>query len=192
MEGLDLTKLMGGPSLVINTAIALNGIAVKLETLLDSGANAYAVINIRLAKDVAHRLGVPILPLPKKYNIKGFDNVQRSVACTYLRAHLTVDRRRLWNVPFVILDIGTHDLILGKHFYQEHKALIDVANSRLLWPDSCPQHLSVAKETVFLPEQIRKQRVNQQFQADVERRDALIDALDMGSPSVLPIPYFLT
>ena len=75
MEGLDLTKLMGGPSLVINTAIALNGIAVKLKTLLDSGANAYIVINIRLAKDVAHRLSVPILPLPKKYNIKGFNNV---------------------------------------------------------------------------------------------------------------------
>ena len=75
MEGLDLTKLIGGPSLVINTAIALNGIAVKLETLLDFRANAYIVINIRLAKDVAHRLSVPILPLPKKYNIKGFDNV---------------------------------------------------------------------------------------------------------------------
>ena len=74
-EGLNLTKLIGGLSLIIHIAIALNGIAIKLETLLDSRANAYAVINIRLAIDVAHRLGVLILPLPKKYNIKGFDNI---------------------------------------------------------------------------------------------------------------------
>ena len=70
-----MTKLMGGPSLVIYIAIALNRIAVKLETLLNSRANAYIVINIRLAIDVAHRLSVLILPLPKKYNIKGFNNI---------------------------------------------------------------------------------------------------------------------
>ena len=75
MEGLDLTKLIGGPSLVINTAIVLNRIAIKLETLLDSRVNAYIIINIRLTKDVTYRLSVPILPLSKKYNIKGFNNV---------------------------------------------------------------------------------------------------------------------
>ena len=70
-----MTKLIGGPSLVIYIAIALNRIAVKLETLLNSRVNAYIVINIQLAKDVTYRLKVPILPLPKKYNIKGFNNV---------------------------------------------------------------------------------------------------------------------
>ena len=41
-----MTKLISGPSLVINIVIALNRIAVKLETLLDSKANIYVVINI--------------------------------------------------------------------------------------------------------------------------------------------------
>ena len=70
-----MTKLISSPSLVINIVIALNRIAVKLETLLNSRANMYVVINIQLAKDVTHRLSVPILPLPKSYNIKGFDNI---------------------------------------------------------------------------------------------------------------------
>ena len=46
IEGLNLTKLISRPSLVINTAIALNRIAIKLETLFNSRANIYIVINL--------------------------------------------------------------------------------------------------------------------------------------------------
>jgi hypothetical protein len=120
MEGLDLTKLMGGPGLTINSQIALNRIAVTLYTLLDTGANSYAIVHSNLASNLLRTLGAPILKLPRPYRIRGFNSIIRKTTAHYIRAHLSVAGRRIWKVPFIILDISQHDLILGRHFFHLH------------------------------------------------------------------------
>ena len=101
MGDLDLTKLMGGRSITLESSIGINGLAVCLLTLIDDGAIAFLVINSRVVRDIAHYLHLPIRKLPQSFKVKGFDAVVRTVVTEYLSAHFMVEQRKFYNTPFV-------------------------------------------------------------------------------------------
>ena len=175
---------MGGPSITIEATIGDKGRAVSLETLIDDGAIAFLVLHKRLAADISSVLDLDILPLPEPYRVSGFDNVARETVSHFIRAILSVDGRRLYNFPFVLADIGRHDLIIGKNFLEELKVLVDPARSRLIWPDEVPPCSSVFRDIVFYPDQLHKRAINTKFQRDADRRNAQMNHL--SPPNAMP------
>lgn len=175
---------MGGRSITLESSIGINGLAVSLQTLIDDGAIAFLVINSRVVYDIAHYLSLPIRKLPHSFKVKGFDAVVRTVVTEYLSAHFMVEQRKFYNTPFVIADIGSHDLIIGKLFLEKFKILVDPANHRLIWPDDRPPSLSVIRQRLMYPDQIRRRAINQKFQEDVNRRDAALAGLNTTFASI--------
>jgi hypothetical protein len=120
-----LSQLVGGPYLTVPCTIAYNRYAVKLNALADSKANGFVFIDTLYVIDVAKFLNVKAQRLPRLINIKGYDKKARSAITYILRLHLTINRRRQYYIPLLILDLGSHDCILGRKWFAFLGVLID-------------------------------------------------------------------
>jgi hypothetical protein len=58
-------------------------------------------------------LGVPLRKLQDPITIKGYNSREGRVVTHFLEYTLTINSRRLTLVPFLVLDLGNHDLILS-------------------------------------------------------------------------------
>jgi hypothetical protein len=62
----------------------------------------------------------------------------------------------------LILDLGSHNLILGRKWLAYHDIWLDVRNRRLLWPDQPRDSRPVTREILTTYERIRPQPINAQ------------------------------
>lgn len=85
-----------------------------------------------------------------------------------------MDGRRFNNTPFLIADIGGHDVILGKSWLAEQDIWLDVRHHRLVWPDECalPQSEEPLHHERVIPREILKRPVpKSEHQADEDRQE---------------------
>jgi len=108
----------------------MNGVGISLQALADTGAHGYLFLNQALASHLVKSLGIPLLPLPKPIRVAGYDGKQSPLISSYLRLHLTIDGRRISNVPFIVLPLGKHDCIIGVRFMRRFKLLLDPTYNR--------------------------------------------------------------
>ena len=153
-------------------------------------------MNDQHAKDISHALQTPIQELEKPIKVKGFDSISRRVSTRVIWAHYRVDGRVCWNIPFLLLDIGNHDAIIGLRFMEELKWILDTNNREIIWPKSIPPTLSVVRQREISLATARCNRINSthrgyiedrfrkglaipktSHQLDAERRDAQMDKL---------------
>ena len=113
LSNLNLSKLLGGTKFLVSCTLSMNGFGIKLYSLADTGANGYLFLNRPLAVKLSKALGAPIQRLPYSVPIRGYQGCVQSYAANYIRLHLTIDGRRVYNCPFVILDLGSPDIIIG-------------------------------------------------------------------------------
>ena len=146
MSHVDLGRLVGGRSCTIPCTLFRNGYQVLTSALADSGANALALIDTQCAVKLADFLNVPIEELPKPIPIRGYSGRIGPPITTILRIHLRVDGRRQYNVPFLITDLGSHDMILGRKWLAYLGLYLDVWNRQLVWPETMPLTPSFIKE----------------------------------------------
>jgi hypothetical protein len=71
----------------------------------------------------------------------------------------------------LILDLGSHDLILGRKWLSYHDIWLDVRNRRLLWPDQPRENYLETREILTTRERLWPQQIDPQHQADVVQRD---------------------
>ena len=109
-----MRQLIGGDHLTTTCTIAKNRYSVVSQALIDSRANGFVFIDTLCAVDVAKYLGIKAQRLPHTISVKGYNGQAGEPITRYLRLHLMVDGRRQYNVPLLILDLGAHDLILGR------------------------------------------------------------------------------
>ena len=114
MLEVDLSRLMGGKSFTIPCTLSRNGCGVNTTALTDSGANAFTLLDTKCAKKISEFLNTPIEVLERPVPVKGYNGQMGNPITSILRTHLRVDRRRQYNVPFLITDLGHHDVILGR------------------------------------------------------------------------------
>jgi hypothetical protein len=100
--------------LTIPCTLSHNGYSVKLKALADSGANGFVFIDTLYAINIAKFLNLKVQQLPRAINVKGYNGKVGNAITHILRLHLTVDGRRQYNLPLMILDLGSHDLILSR------------------------------------------------------------------------------
>ena len=116
----------------------MDGVSV----LPDTGANGFAYIDSRCADAVSKCLGEKPKNLGYSIQSKGFDGRKGPVILQYILLSLWIDGRRLDNLPFLIVELGLHDIILGSRFLAHFDIMIDSRQRRLVWPTDHPETLS--------------------------------------------------
>lgn len=152
----------------------MNGCGVEIQALADTGANGYLFINQTLANFLIKSIGAKIQDLPYSVPIRGYNSSIRSLAKQFIRLHLTVDGRLIKNCPFIIMDLGDQDMILGLKWFRHFRVRLDSHQNRLLWPSAYPPTPSWVKILRIPYTSGKSLRVNSYFQTDVNRRDKAI------------------
>jgi hypothetical protein len=153
----------------------MNGIGTSLQALADTGAHGYLFLNTSLAANIVRSMGIRYETLPKPARVTGFDGKQTSTISQYLRLHLTINGRRIHNVPFLVLPLGKHDCIIGIKFMRRFRLLLDPARNRFRWPSEYPKTQSFMRDIVT---PYRRQFVHSRdpyAQADADRRDRVLE-----------------
>ena len=154
--------------------VSKNGLEIKTRTLIDTGANGYIFIDKRFAEKASQHLNVPIQDLPEARNIRSFEGKQGNPITQYIEMNLHIDGRKQNKQTMLIVQLGGHDLILGKTWAKEYNVLVDCKNQQLLWPDdSKPSKgwdrvVATHRRNLFPV-------VNVEHQADARHRDKLIE-----------------
>ncbi len=132
MADVDLGQLVGGKSCSIPCTIFRNGYQVFSSALVDTGANAFALADTRCALRLSEYLSSPVKALDNPIRVRGYNGAGVQEISYVLRAHIRVDGRRHYNVPFLIADLGEHNLILGRKWLSYLGLQLDVRNRRLI------------------------------------------------------------
>lgn len=78
---------------------------------------------------------IPTQQLKTAAGTKGFNGRPGSPITHIIVLHLVINGRRFLNQPFLILDLGQHDIIVGRRWLAEKDVWMDVRNRRLVWPN---------------------------------------------------------
>lgn len=86
--------------------------------------------------------------------------------------HLLVDDRKMFNVPLLLLDLGSHDMIIGRKWLEHTSALVNAKHRRLVWPaDALLPDYVPNREILISRESLVPMPVNRYDQYDADRRD---------------------
>ena len=106
---------MGGDHLTLPCILSKNRNRVKLHALANSKANNLTFLNTRVTCDLAAYYNISLKPLPHPIRVRGYEGKIQTAVAQFLRLHLKIDGRKIWNLPFLVLDLGSQDCILGRH-----------------------------------------------------------------------------
>ncbi|GME64609.1 hypothetical protein ASPGLDRAFT_125098 [Neofusicoccum parvum] len=96
--------------------------------MVDTGALVYATVSRSLAHQMIEELGIVPLPLSKPIPYTVADGRSGKPITYKICPHLQVKDHWEATSPLLIMDLGNHDMLLGKGWLQAHGALPD-ANS---------------------------------------------------------------
>ena len=111
-----------------------NGYVIQTSALVNSGVNGFVFVDTRFAQELMKFLNLTPTRLSSPYAVKGYDGRPGKPVTQILTLHLEVDGRRQKDIPMLILDLGSHDVILGRKWFTQFDIWLDVRNQRLLWP----------------------------------------------------------
>ena len=126
----------------------MHGIGISLQSLVDTGAHGFLFLNRPVADFLVKQLSITYQPLPYPILVTGYDGKRQTRITTYLRVHLTIDGRRVYNAPFIVLDLGRHDCIIGVRFMRRFRLILDPAHNRVRWPDKYPPTPNYARDII--------------------------------------------
>jgi hypothetical protein len=94
--------------------------------------------------------------LPYPIYPKGFDRKKGSPITQYLLFNIKIDSRRIYNLPMLIVGLGSYNIIISRKFFRDFRILIDVYNRRLYWlKEFTPNTLYLQTVATYTREDIR-------------------------------------
>ena len=177
LQSLDLRKLLSPSSLTFKAKVAMNGKTISVSCLADTGADGYLFVNINLIGALINHWGLRTKRLPQECPVTGFDGELRQPITHVAKLTFMIDGRVQQSQPMLIADIGKHDMIMGRLWFEEHGVLVDCRNYHLFWPDQISLKEEVLNQFLKpIPRQILKRpKPEASHQKDMERRDALME-----------------
>src|SRR5271169_152997 len=103
---------MSSKSFTVSCTLSRNGYRIKTSALANSRANAFALLDTECARKMLEYLNTPFEPLEKSILVKGYNGRAGKPITLILRVHLQVNGQQLYNMPFLITDLGNHSVIL--------------------------------------------------------------------------------
>jgi transposase InsO family protein len=189
MSEVDLSRLLGGKSFTIPCTLSRNGCGVNTTALADTGANAFALLDTRCAKKISEFLNTPMETLEQPVPVKGYNGQMGKPITSALRIHLKVNGRRQYNMPFLVTELGNHDVILGRKWLSYLDLWLDVRNRQLIWPTTLPPTPSFVKEITVDLTTLLQTVTDLTHQADANRRDqAFEEDIRQGKIQILKRP----
>jgi hypothetical protein len=73
------------------------------------------------------------VPLEREYAVTGFNGKQSIPLTHVIILTMATDNRIIRQMPFLILDLGRHDIILGRMWLMKHRILVDCTGKQLIW-----------------------------------------------------------
>ena len=184
---------MRGKHFILPCIVSKNGYYIPLITLADSGVNGFAFINTACAIDIAKFLNLKTEPLVRPIQTKGFDGRPGKPVTHTLTLHLSLDSQRQENIPFLILDLGSHDVILGLKWMSYFNVWLNPRDKRLMWPDD-PERVarmprpSFQREIQVPRDSLQPKRIDPRHQRDATSRDRAMALEDARAQKSLPEP----
>lgn len=179
LKNLDLTLLMRQRHFTHECELSMHGRSYATKALIDSGAFGFAYITPSLVGHFS-RLSTPLpmIPLPKCIDVKGYDGKVGGVVSHYVRLTLRIDQRCQILVPFFVLNCGNLDIILGQGWLSTFGIRLDCARQRLIWPENLPPTNDQPRNIPLPRQPFRYPDIDPKHQADVYRREELLDMAD--------------
>ena len=134
LGSLDLRELMGGSLYTLPSQLNIKGYTFHTCALGDTGANGFLFINTELATLLIRYCGARSKPLPCEISVTGYDGRSYSKITYYIRLTLQIDNRRFVRMPFCIVPLGNHDVIIGRKWFTYFRVNLVVVDRKLLWP----------------------------------------------------------
>ena len=170
-----MSRLFGGPHFLVPTVLCSQGLGVRLHSLVDTGAQGFLFLNSTIAPSLSQALRTPIRKLPFKVHVKGFQDQITSPVTEYIRLHIVIDGRKVRNCPFIVVDLGSQDCIIGIKWLKRFKLKLDTEHSRLLWPEKYPRSYDPAPPLLMT---LHQKAPQDHIMMDVQRRDQLWEKED--------------
>ena len=126
MSMVDLSQLMGGKNFTVLCTLFKNRSGVKTTALANTRANAFALLDTKCAQEMSRFLNVPLDPLEKPIPVKGYNGHVRKPINSILQTNLQVNGQRLYNMPFLVTDLGNYSVILGCKWLLYLNILLDI------------------------------------------------------------------
>jgi predicted aspartyl protease len=176
MHEIKLDSLTRGLPLTFPTTLTQysTGITVTTSALADTGAGGYVFIDTSFAADLSRTLAVRPIQLPRPIIPSCYNSSAGSEIREYLLLDLELDGHRVYNLPLLILGLGTHDLIIGRNFFEYFYILVDSAERRLIWPPEFPKTLHFYRTFTLPRHSIREKAIDWTVQQNLLRRDQAI------------------
>jgi hypothetical protein len=128
MSEVDLSWLLSRKSFTVPCTLSRNRCRVNTTALANSGANAFALLNTKCATKISEFLNTPLETLDKLIPVKGYNGQIGKLITLILQIHLRVNGQRQYNVPFLVTDLGNHNVILGRKWLAYLDLWLDVRN----------------------------------------------------------------
>jgi hypothetical protein len=122
---------MDGDSFTIPCLLRKDGIAIKVKALGDTGASGYIFLNSSFALDLCRTFRLKPKQLPHPISPKGFDGKKGSPISQYLVFNIEIDGRRIYNLPMLIIELGSYNMIIKRNFFDYFYVLINVHHRSL-------------------------------------------------------------
>lgn len=156
MSEVDLSQLLGRKSFTVQCTLSRNRCGVNTTALANSGANAFALLNTRCAKKISEFLNTLAETLEKPVLVKGYNRQTGKPITSILQIHLQVNKQQQYNMPFLVTDLGNHNVILGCKWLAYLNLWLDVQNQQLIWLATLLLTPSFIKEiTVYITTLLR-------------------------------------
>jgi hypothetical protein len=125
-----------------------------------------------LAEQLITKCGARRLQLPFLIKVKGFDGERAEPITDVILLSFTVDERRFTEQPFLIANLGSHDVIIGRKWLEQQDAWLGVKDRIIKWPDRLPPTESFDRLIPVTPSSLAPQALDESAQEDADRRDA--------------------
>ena len=109
---------------------------------------------------------------------------------TILRIHLHVNRQRQYNIPFLITDLGSHNIILERKQLAYLGLQLNIRSRQLIWPKSLPLTPSFIKEISIIMENLIRPQIDTIYQANAMRRNQAFKKDIQLNPQQICILYY--
>ncbi|MDA4119333.1 MAG: reverse transcriptase domain-containing protein [Thaumarchaeota archaeon] len=177
IQEITLDSLTRGNPLTFPVSLTKRGvgIAVSSSALADTGAGGYVFIDPAFARDLSRTLGVKPQRLPRPIVPSSYDGSPGTEIKEYLLLDLELDGRHIYNLPLMILGLGSNDLIIGRNFLEYFHILVDSFNRKLIWPPEFPKVHQFHRSITLTRAGIKPKPIDWQVQRDVIRREEAIE-----------------
>jgi hypothetical protein len=91
-----------------------NRCRVTTTALANTRANAFALLNTKCAKKISEFLNTLLETLERPVLVKGYNKQIGKLITLTLCIYLQINRQQLYNMPFLVTDLGYYNVILGQ------------------------------------------------------------------------------